>query len=256
MNKRLIVLAAVVLIWAGTACSLSQLAPDQEARTTVVAPLATRTSQPTFTATATATQTDVPSPTPTPTSTPSPTPPPTNTQPPTQTPPPTNTPPPTQTPTVTNTPLPTNTPTATVKPTQRPTRRPTNTPVPRPTNTPPPPFSGSIVRGHPHCGGYAGVTGQIKHANGAGYPGVSVGAWGAEWGGRIGISEADGKYEIPLSDLPPGHYFVAVVRLETCGQRDGQPTAIDCQRLSNVLEVTVTEFCEVNRVTEVDFNGP
>jgi len=260
MKKRLIVLAAVVLVWAGVACSLSQLGPEKQGRTTLLPPVATRTPKPTFTATATWTPTLAPTNTPTPTSTSTPTPLPTNTLPPTNTPPPTDTPvstaTPTLIPTLTDTPPPTHTPTATVKPTPKPKPSPTKTPTPKPTNTPPPPFTGKIVRGHPHCGGYAGVTGLTKHANGAGYPGVAVGVWGGAWGGRVSISEADGKYEVPLSDLPPGHYFVAVVRLETCGQRDGQPTAIDCQRLSNVLEVTVTEFCEVNRVTEVDFTGP
>jgi hypothetical protein len=71
------------------------------------------------------------------------------------------------------------------------------------------------------------------------------------------MSQPDGKFDVPLSDLPPGHFEVAVVRIETCGQRDGQPTAVDCQKLSNVVTgVTVTEFCEVNRVTEIDFRGP
>jgi hypothetical protein len=86
---------------------------------------------------------------------------------------------------------------------------------------------------------------------------VAIGVWSADWQGRVGISEADGKYEVPLSDQAPGHYNVAVVRLETCGQRDGLPTAVDCQRLSAVISgVTVTELCEVNRVTEIDFTGP
>ena len=97
----------------------------------------------------------------------------------------------------------------------------------------------------------------MLHANGAPYPGVAIGVWSDAWQGRVGISEADGKYEVPLSDLPPGHFKVAVVKLETCTQRDGQPTAIDCQRLSNVVTgVTVTEHCEVNRVTEIEFVGP
>ncbi len=69
-------------------------------------------------------------------------------------------------------------------------------------------------------------------------------------------SEADGKYDLPLTDVPFGKYHVAVVRLETCSQRDGLPTAVDCQRLSAPVEVTVTEDCNVNRVTEVDFIGP
>lgn len=97
---------------------------------------------------------------------------------------------------------------------------------------------------------------MVEHANGAPYPGVAVGVWGNKWAGRVGISESSGKFEVPLSDVPPAHYFVAVVRLETCELRNGQPTAIDCQRLSNVLEVTKTEDCNVNRVSEVEFTGP
>jgi hypothetical protein len=49
---------------------------------------------------------------------------------------------------------------------------------------------------------------------------------------------------------------VAAVRLDTCAQQGGQATAVGCQRLSNVVKVTVTEDCEVNRVSEVDFTGP
>jgi hypothetical protein len=238
MKTRLIVLAIVVLAWTILACSLSQLAPDQASRIT---PTPTRTLKPTFTSTA------VPSRTPSPTATPVPT----NT--PTNTPPPTDTPPPSPTPTVTNTPPPSPTPTQTRRPTPRPTRRPTNTPVPKPT---PLPFTGAIVRGYPHCGGYAGVTGQVKHANGSPYPGVAIAVWSDTWVGRVAVSKADGKYDLALTDVPYGEYQVAAVRLETCTERDGQVTALNCQQISNVVKVTVTEFCNVNRVSEVDFTGP
>jgi hypothetical protein len=101
------------------------------------------------------------------------------------------------------------------------------------------------------------VTGYVRHASGDPYAGVAVGVWSDSWKGRVGISEADGKYEVSLSDLPPGHYKVAVVKLQTCGQLDGRPTAVDCQFLSNIITgVTVTEFCDVNRVTDIDFYGP
>jgi hypothetical protein len=248
MRKRLIVLFAALFLWTTLACSVSELVPLREARATATP---TRTLVPTFTATATPTRTLMPSPTPPPTRTATPTPPPTDT------PLPTDTAPPTLTPTETLTPLPSDTPTRTPRPTARPRPKPTKTPVPKPTKTPAPVFNGTIVRGYPHCGGYAGVTGQVVHGNGAPYVGVAVGVWSNTWQGRVGISEADGKYEVPLSDLPPGHYQVAVVKLDTCKIQNGQPTAVDCRRLSNVITgVTVTEFCDVNRVTEIEFRGP
>lgn len=112
------------------------------------------------------------------------------------------------------------------------------------------------MRGYPHCGGLAAVTGHVRHASGDPYGGVTVGVWSDAWQGRVYTSETDGKYDLLLTDVPFGKYHVAVVRLETCGQRDGVPTAVDCQRRSNVVDVTVTEDCNVNRVTEVDFTGP
>lgn len=250
MNKRFVVLAIIVLVWALLACSIAQFRPERQARATSTP---TRTPKPTFTATSTPTNTPVPSPTPTPSNTP------TITPIATDTPLPTDTPTPTLTPTVTDTPLPTNTPlppTATPRPTARPPARPTNTPVPQPTKPPPPPFTGKIIRGYPHSGGYAGVTGQVKHASGDPFADVAVGAWSDAWQGWVTTSEPNGKYEISLTNVPFGKYYVAVVRLETCGQRDGLPTAVDCRRLSNVVEITVTEDPNVNRVTEVDFIGP
>jgi hypothetical protein len=100
------------------------------------------------------------------------------------------------------------------------------------------------------------VTGFVRHANGDAYAGVAVGVWSDLWDGGVRVSEADGKYDIPLTNVPFGKYHVAVVKLETCSQRDGLPTAINCQRQSNVVDVTVTEDCNVNRVTEVEFRGP
>jgi hypothetical protein len=250
MNKRLIILFVMILIWALAACSLSQFGPRQEARITATP---TRTSKPTFTATATPTRTLTPSSTPRPTATSTPTPIPTDT------PPPTATPPPSLTPTETLTPLPTSTPTITPVPTRRPTARPTNTPVPKPTNTPPPPFTGKIVRGYTNCGA-RGITGQVKHANGSPYPGVAIGVWTDVWQGRVAVSEPSGKFELALGDVPPGTFKVAAVKLQSCTLRDGLPTAVDCQRISNVIDnVVTTEKCEgagANQITEIEFVGP
>ena len=73
------------------------------------------------------------------------------------------------------------------------------------------------------------------------------------------MSEDSGKYELPLSDVPAGTFTVAVVKLETCSQVDGQATAVDCQRISNEIPVATTDNCtgaDANQVTEVDFRGP
>lgn len=243
-KARLILLIAVALGWLVLACSAADLVPQRQARITATA---TRTPKPTFTATATATSTLVPSLTPTPSNTP------TNTPPPTDTPLPSDTPPPSMTPTETLTPSPTVPPTATRRPAAP---RPTNTRVPPPTETPAPAFTVTIARGYPHCGGYAGVTGLVKHGNGSPFPGVAVGVWSPTWVGAVSPSKPDGKFDIPLTNVPYGEYQVAVVKLDTCAQQDGQPTAIQCQRLSNVAKVTVTEDCKVNRVTELAIVGP
>jgi hypothetical protein len=257
MKKRSIVLLAIIASLLVMACSLSDIGPRQQARTTATP---TRTPRPTFTPPATATRTLTPSSTPIPTNTATVTPRPSSTPVPSDTPPPSDTPTQTAIPTLTETPPPSATPTATRRPTARPTRRPTTPPTPRPTQTPPPPFTGKIVRGDTNCGGYAGVTGYVRHASGDPYPGVAIGVWNDIWQGRVAISEPDGKFEITLSDLPPDTFRVAAVRLETCGQRDGQPTAVDCQRISNVIEnVSVTEKCTgagANQVTTIDFTGP
>jgi hypothetical protein len=250
MKKRSIVLIAIIASLLVMACSLSDLGPRQQASTTATP---TRTPRPTFTPTVTATRTLMPTDTPTATPRPS------NTPIPSDTPPPSNTPTQTAIPTITETPPPSATPTATRRPTARPTRRPTTPPTPRPTRTPPPPFSGTIVRGDTNCGGYAGVTGYVRHANGDPYPGVAIGVWTDIWQGRVAVSEPDGKYEITLSDLPPGTFRVAAVRLQTCSQRDGLPTAVDCQRISNITNISVTEKCTgagANQVTTIDFSGP
>ena len=95
------------------------------------------------------------------------------------------------------------------------------------------------------------------HPNGDPFAGVAVGVWSGTWEGEVRESQADGKYDIPLTNVPYGKYHVAVVKFETCSQRaDGLRTAANCERLSNVVDITVTEFCEVNRVTEVEFRGP
>ena len=246
MMKRRIVRGsiALVLLWALVACSLTQLIPGREARVTATP---TRTLNPTFTPTSTATLTPLPSFTPTPSNTP------------TDTPLPSDTPTITPIPSDTATPLPTAIPSATARPTSRPTSRPTNTPVPKPTKTPAPAFTGKIVRGIVRCDGYAAVTGHVKHSGGTAFAGVAVGVWSDLWAGAVSVSQADGKYDVNLTNLPAGTYQVAVVKLETCQQRDGLPTAVDCQRLSLPLGVTKTENCTgsgANQVSEVDFTGP
>ena len=255
MKARLIIIAAIILIWTIMAVAIFSVIPQRQAR---VAPSATptRTPKPTFTATATATASLTPSITPTPTDTPTATPVATNTPIATDTPLPTDTPTITPVPSDTSTPLPS--PTATRRSTPRPTRT-RNTATPAPTQPPPPPFTGTIVGGSARCDGFTAVTGFVKHANGNAYAGVAVGVWSDIWEGRVSVSEADGKYDVSLGGVPPGKFKVAVVQLETCGQRDGLPTANACQRRSNVVEVTTTEQCSgagASQVPMVDFTGP
>jgi hypothetical protein len=132
--------------------------------------------------------------------------------------------------------------------------------LPRPTDTPAPPFTGRIIRGYTNCSGYSGVTGFVRHASGDPYAGVAVGVWSDGWEGRVSESEANGKYELPLTDIPPGAFTVAVVRLETCSQQGGRTTAKNCQTISNIVGgVFTTENCEgegANQVTEIEFVGP
>jgi hypothetical protein len=104
------------------------------------------------------------------------------------------------------------------------------------------------------------VTGLVKHSSGDPYAGVAVGVWSDTWEGRVSVSEANGKYELPLTGIPPGMFKVAVVRLETCSQQDGRPTAKNCQIISNAVDnVLTTAHCQgdgANQVTEIDFAGP
>jgi hypothetical protein len=80
------------------------------------------------------------------------------------------------------------------------------------------------------------------------------------WEGRVSPSDPDGKYDIPLGDIPAGAFKVAVVKLETCSLQDGRTTANNCQTISNVIDgVVTTEQCEgpgANQVTEIEFVGP
>jgi len=92
-----------------------------------------------------------------------------------------------------------------------------------------------------------GVWGYVKTNSGAPYPEVSICVWSDAWEGRVsGPSEADGKYTVLLSDVPPGVYRVAVVDADTCSTRDGLLTAKDCNRLSEPVEVTLYDIydCE------------
>mgnify|MGYP001049925150 CR=1 FL=1 len=103
------------------------------------------------------------------------------------------------------------------------------------------------------------MTGAVVHSNGTAYGGVAIGVWSAEWRGAVTTSEPNGKFEIPLNNVPPGSFHVAVVKLETCGHRDGDPTARDCERLSNVVDMVTTAHCQGDgavQVTEMDFVGP
>ena len=103
------------------------------------------------------------------------------------------------------------------------------------------------------------MTGAVVHGNGAAYGGVAIGVWSAEWQGAVTTSEPNGKFEITLNHVPPGSFQVAVVKLETCGQRDGDPTARDCKQLSNVVDMVTTAHCQGDgavQVTEMEFVGP
>jgi hypothetical protein len=250
MRTRLLILGAIVLLWAIAACSLSQL---ERQRTVLVTVAPTRTPKPTYTATATPRPTLTASPTPTPSNTPRPT------LRPTDTPQPTVTPSPTLSPTASYTPPPTPVPTDTPRPTPRPTRRPTNTAVPQPTRTPSPPFTGTIVSGSIRCDGYRGVEGHVKHGDGSAYPGVAIGIWSDAWSGIVTTSEPNGKYAFNLMNLPPGKFKLAVVTYETCALQGELRTANACQRQSGIVEITLTENCtgsNANQVSLVDFTGP
>jgi hypothetical protein len=235
MKTQLVILAAVIIVWIIAAVLLTQFGPQREADPIAAA---TRTPKPTFTATAKATSTDTASPTARPTQTP------TSTPTATDTPEPTDTPAPTSTPMNTATPLPTSTPTTAPTSTPRPTSLPTEIPTPAPTCTPALPFTGSAVGGSPNCG-TMGIWGYVNTSGGNPYPDVTVGVWSDAWEGRVSApSEADGKYTVLLSDVPPGVYGVAVVDAGTCSTRDGMLTAKECNRLSEPIEVTLYEIYE------------
>jgi len=99
----------------------------------------------------------------------------------------------------------------------------------------------------------------VKNRGGAPLADVAVGVWSSEWDGRVAVSEVSGKYSLQLLGLPPGEFQVAVVRLDTCGQRDGQPTAAGCERLSSIVRVTMSTECQGPGAVQVillDFVGP
>lgn len=92
-----------------------------------------------------------------------------------------------------------------------------------------------------------GVWGYVWNKSGSPYPGVIVGVWSDGWGGRLsGPADAEGKYTVVLSDLPPGEFIVAVVDPNTCATHDGAPTADRCNHLSEPIRVTLnaTYECE------------
>jgi hypothetical protein len=63
---------------------------------------------------------------------------------------------------------------------------------------------------------------------------------------------------MPLNHVPPGAFKVAVVQLDTCGQRDGDATARDCKKLSNVVDMVTTASCTgdgATQVTKIDFSA-
>jgi hypothetical protein len=247
MRKQVYILAAILVAWAFAAVLFSDVSNLRLARVTATP---TRTPRATYTVTATPTITLVPSATPTPSNTPTFTPVPSDTPLPTATATPTLAP--------TDTPSPTREATATRRAAPPAPVRPTNTPRPRPTSTPAPPFTGRIINGYANCN-YAGVTGLVKGANGQALGGVAVGVWAGAWEGRVSVSEPNGKFDLELTGIQPGTFQVVVVRLETCSQQDGRPTAKNCKFLSNIVNVSTTANCQgegANQVTEVEFVGP
>lgn len=90
-----------------------------------------------------------------------------------------------------------------------------------------------------------GVWGYVQTESGAPYPGVRIAVWSDAWVGRLsGPAEADGKYTVLLSDVPPGEYKVAVVDANTCNTREGELTAEYCTRLSETIRVTLYDIYE------------
>ena len=103
------------------------------------------------------------------------------------------------------------------------------------------------------------MTGKVLHAGGAPFPGIAIGVWADTWVGQVSQSEADGKFELSLTGLPPGRFKVAVVKWETCTEQEERRTAVNCELRSNVVEIVTTEHCTgagASQVTEINFIGP
>jgi hypothetical protein len=117
-----------------------------------------------------------------------------------------------------------------------------------------------MLQGYTNCSGLKEVRGFVWHSKGEPYAGAAIGVWSDAWAGNVSLSEANGKFDVSLTALPAGSFKVAVVKLETCSQQDGRPTASNCQILSNIIDnVITTDNCEgdgANQVTEVEFTGP
>jgi hypothetical protein len=99
----------------------------------------------------------------------------------------------------------------------------------------------------------------VTHGSGDPYAGAAIGVWTNDWPGRVVQSEPSGKYSVNLADPGAGDYKVAVVRLETCPWQGELQTAVDCEKLSNLVSFVITEHCEgpgASNVTKVDFTGP
>lgn len=99
----------------------------------------------------------------------------------------------------------------------------------------------------------------MKHASGDPYADVAVGVWSDEWSGNVTRTEPNGKFSLPLRNVPLGRFWVAVVQFETCGQQGDVRTAVDCQRHSNLVEITITEHCVgagASNSAVVEFVGP
>ncbi len=103
------------------------------------------------------------------------------------------------------------------------------------------------------------MTGKVLHASGDPFPGIAIGVWAETWVGTVSQSEADGKFELSLTGLPPGTFKVAAVRWDTCSEQEGRRTAVNCRLESNVVEIVTTANCTgagASQVTEMNFVGP
>ena len=99
----------------------------------------------------------------------------------------------------------------------------------------------------------------MTHGNGDPYAGAAIGVWTDQWPGRVVQSEPSGKYSLNLADPGAADYRVAVVRLETCPWQGELQTAVDCEKMSNLVAFTITAHCQgsgASNVTQVDFTGP